>query len=358
MLLTSPLHDVTAAAGAAFDEFAGWSMPRHYGDPHTEYQTARTDCALFDTSHRGKIAVTGKDAASFLHNLSTGDITGMPLGAGCEAFFCNAKAKVIAYALVYHARLADGKSAYWLDVAPGESEKLIKHLDRFLIAEQVEIFDRTLDLAQVHLVGAGATAALARALGDDVPDLDPLLHMERTFGVSVHSHIRRNDCLGVPGYDIVCLSNLAPGLWRVLAGAGAKPAGLDAYELLRVEAGTPEYGIDIDENRYAFDVGRTTQAICYTKGCYLGQEPIVMARDRAGHAPRTLTGLKLSGDGAVARGVKARRNGEDVGWVTSSVSSPKLRCGIALAYLRHGHNEPGTLVEVEERTAVVTALPF
>ena len=162
----------------------------------------------------------------------------------------------------------------------------------------------------------------------------------------------------MPGYDIVCLNDLAPGVWRMLTGAGAKLAGSDAFELLRVEAGTPAYGADIDENRYAFEIGRTAQAISYAKGCYLGQEPIGMARDRAGHAPRTLMGLKLSGDGTAARSVKVRHGEEDAGWVTSSVMSPKLCCAIALAYLRHGHNQPSTLVEVDGRAAEVTALPF
>src|SRR5262245_54566727 len=150
MIIQSPLHDLTAAAGAVFAEAAGWSLPAHYGDPAAEYQYARTDCAVFDASARGKVEVTGKDAASFLHNLCTNDVTGMPLGAGCEAFFCNAKAKVVAHALIYHARRADGASAFWLDVGPGESDKLIKHLDRYLIAEQVELADRTRDFAEVH----------------------------------------------------------------------------------------------------------------------------------------------------------------------------------------------------------------
>jgi len=358
MTIQSPLYDLTAAAGAVFADTAGWSLPAHYGDPVAEYQHARADCAFFDVSARGKAEATGKEAASFLHNLCTNDITGMPLGAGCEAFFCNAKAKVVAHALIYHARRADGAGAFWLDVAAGENDKLVKHLDHYLIAEQVELADRTREFAQVHLAGPTANAVLARALGDAVPDLDRLLHMERTFGVNVHSHIRRNDCLGVPGYDIVCLNELAPGLWRMLTAAGAKPAGTEAFELLRVEAGTPVYGIDIDENRYAFEIGRTAQAISYAKGCYLGQEPIVTARGRASHAPTKPPGLKLSGEGAAARGAKVQHNGEEVGWVTSSVVSPRLGCAVALAYLRHGHNEPGTAVEVDGRRADVTDLPF
>ena len=111
----------------------------------------------------------------------------------------------------------------------------------------------------------------------------------------------------------------------------------------------------------AFDVGRTAQAISYEKGCYLGQEPIVMARDRAGHAPRTLLGLKLAGTQPATRGDKVAHHGEDVGFVTSSVNSPRLGT-IALAYLRHGHQTTGTAVEVRTSSgplaAVVSALPL
>jgi folate-binding protein YgfZ len=214
---------------------------------------------------------------------------------------------------------------------------------------------------QLHLAGPNAPAILARALADEVPDLEPLQHMERTFGVNVNAHIRRHDPLGVVGFDLICLKELAVGLWRMLTGCGAQPAGLDAYELLRVEAGTPVYGADIDENRFAFDIGRTAQAISYEKGCYLGQEPIVMARDRAGHAPRTLLGLKLSGSETAPQGAKVFDKGEEVGYVTSSVLSPRFGA-IALAYLRHGHQSPGLPVQIESggalRNGQVYALPF
>lgn len=331
-------------------------------DPLAEYRRARETCVVFDTSARGKVQVAGKDAASFLHNLCTNDIENLPLGGGCEAFFCNAKAKVIAHALIYHVLLGPEKHAFWMDTAPGIGEKLAKHLDRYLIAEEVELADKSGEFSQLHLVGPNARAVLTRALADDVPDLGSLQHMERTFGASVHSHIRRNDALGLPGYDIVCLNALAPGLWRMLTECGASPAGSEAYELLRVEAGTPEYGKDIDEDRFAFDVGRTPIAISYAKGCYLGQEPIVMARDRSGHAPRTLLGLKLNSDQAVDRLSKVVHGTEEIGFVTSSVVSPRLGCSIALAYLRYGHQTPGTVMEVRTPsgpiTAEVTALPF
>src|SRR5262249_39483021 len=356
----TPLHDVTAKAGAAFAEQAGWQVPAHYGDVQAEYRSAREHAALFDVSHRGKVELTGSDAVAFLNNLCTNDVKGLAVGAGCEAFLATAKAKVVAHVLVYRLLLHGNRPGLWLDVTPGMSEKVLKHLDHYLVSEAVECADRTREFAQLHLCGPEAKAVLARALRDDVPDLGPLQHMMRTFGAGATSHVRRHDPLGLPGYDVVCLRARAETVWQLLTNAGARPAGLEAYEVLRVEAGTPAYGVDIDEERFAFEAGRTKQAICYTKGCYLGQEPIVMARDR-GHANRTLLGLKVAEGGAAPRGARVLRDGNEVGQVTSSVVSPRLGA-IALAYIRRGHQEPGTAVEVEadagQRKAEVAALPF
>src|SRR5262249_13117372 len=95
-----------------------------------DYQNAITGAVFFDRSTRGKLEVSGKDAPSFLHNLCTNDILNMPLGAGCEAFFCTTRAKVVAHALTYHVRLANGQNAFWIDTAAGGNEKLAAHLNR------------------------------------------------------------------------------------------------------------------------------------------------------------------------------------------------------------------------------------
>jgi folate-binding protein YgfZ len=260
--------------------------------------------------------------------------------------------------LIYHVRTT-GRDALWLDVAPGQAGPLLRHLDRYLIAEQVELADRTSDFAQIHLAGPQAKAVLERALGEAVPDLGPLQHMERTLGANATCHVRRHDPLGVPGYDLVCLKARAADVWQRLIDAGAAPAGLDAYDVLRVEAGTPVFGVDIDENRFVVEVGRT-DAISFTKGCYLGQEPIVMARDRAGHVNRAFRGLKLSGGPAAVRSKLLAPDGKEVGVVMSSLVSPRFG-PIALGYVRRGHEKPGTTLAVEPvggQTAVVTELPM
>jgi tRNA-modifying protein YgfZ len=356
----TPLHDLTVKAGAVLIEEAGFLVPDHYGDPAREYEQVRSQCGLFDLSHRSKVELTGAEAGMFLHNLCTNDITNLALGAGCEAFLTTSKAKVVAHLLVYHVQLHDARDALWLDLAPGLAEKIIQHLDHYLISEQVEFADRTREFAHLHLAGPTATQVLERALVDDVPELAELQHMIRTFGANDTAHVRRHSPLGVPGYDIVCLRGRAQNIWQMVQRAGGKPAGLQALQTLRVEAGTPVQGIDLDENTFAPEVGRTAQAICYTKGCYLGQEPVVMARDR-GQINRTLLGLKLT-TGPAPRGALVYREGKEVGRVTSSVQSPLLGTGVALAYLRRGNWDAGTGVEVaagdQRHPAVVVALPF
>ena len=120
--------------------------------------------------------------------------------------------------------------------------------------------------------------------------------------------------------------------------------GREACEILRIEAGLPRKGADIDENTFAPEVGRIAETICYTKGCYLGQESIVMAHDR-GQVNRTLVGVKLRTP--VPHDSRLFAGDKEVGRVTSSVFSPRLGTTLGLAYVRRGHQEPGTKMEVE-----------
>jgi glycine cleavage system aminomethyltransferase T len=153
----SPLHELTASAGAVFAEDAGWLMPLHYGDPLSEHAHACHHAALFDVSHRDKIEVAGTDAVDFLHNLCTNDIKKLPAGSACEAFLCTQAARVVAHMHIYHL-----PPALWLDLAPGQSDKVMKHLRRYIISEDVTLADRTREYAQLHLAGPeAATVHLA-----------------------------------------------------------------------------------------------------------------------------------------------------------------------------------------------------
>ena len=359
MASPTPLADLHRAAGATFTELAGFDVPAHFGDADREYHAALAGTGLFDRSPTGKVEVSGKDAPAFLHNLCTNDINGLPLGGGCEAYFCDHRAKVLAHALVYHV-LSAGRHAFWLEATPGFNDKVLKHLDKHLISEAVGLADHTDQFAQLHLAGPKAKATLEAALGEPVPDLAEFQHMERTFGSSATCSIRRHDPLGLPGFDLVCLNDRAEGVWRLLRAAGAAPAGERVWETLRIEAGTPVYGLDIGEERFVMELARAGRAVSYAKGCYLGQEPIVMARDRAGFVNRAFLGVKVLDGDPLPPGTKLYRDAAEVGQITSSVQSPRLGAALALGYIRRGHQEPGLRLDAETPSGrqSVEVLPF
>src|SRR5262245_64682433 len=118
-----------------------------------DYLAATTTAALFDTSSAGKLELTGPDAPMFLGNLCTNDVKNLPLGGGCEAYFCDSRAKVQFQSRIYHVRLGDGQHAMWVETTPGRNAELVKYLDRYLISEQVEIADVTDQFGQMHLAG-------------------------------------------------------------------------------------------------------------------------------------------------------------------------------------------------------------
>jgi folate-binding protein YgfZ len=355
----TPLAETEARAGAVFVEDAGWLLPAHYGDAAGEYQHARNDAVVFDVSHRGKVEITGADAPSFLHNLCTNDILNLAAFAGCEAFLTTGQAKIVARALVYQIPVQGGIKSFWLDLDPGMATKVVGHLDHFLISERVELADRTAGYAQLHLAGPQALAVLRQAFGD-IPELAELRLAVGDFGTGTYQ-VRRQDALCLPGYVILCHPEQGEQLWSAIVTAGGRPAGLKTYEVLRIEAGTPRDGVDLDENTLPQESGRTDRAISFTKGCYIGQETIARIRTY-GHVNRTLVGLRLDGTGPVARGCRVRSGSTEVGQVTSSVDSPRLGTAIALAFVRRGQQEPGTALEVvgeaDVRRAEVVALPF
>jgi folate-binding protein YgfZ len=290
---------------------------------------------VFDLSSYGKIELAGPDARIFLHNLCTQDVKNLAVGTSCEAFLTNPKARVIAHVWITCRQEDD----VWLDMVAGQADKVMQHLDHYLISERVELFDRTKEYSLLRLVGAEASALLSRR------SITPM---------------RRHRLLGLDGYDLFCPVGDCEGLRQSLVNAGAAPGDAAAYQTLRIEAGLPEYGIDIDENRLAMEVNRTAQAICYTKGCFLGQETIVMARDR-GQVNRLLMGVKVADAMPLVPGTKLFRANEEVGQVTSSAMSPRFSV-IGLVYLRRGSWDAGTELTVEAATAgrgaVVCSLPF
>jgi folate-binding protein YgfZ len=163
------------------------------------------------------------------------------------------------------------------------------------------------------------------------------------------------------GFDLIVNSDQTGDLWAALQAAGARPVGYKALETLRIEAGLPRYGVDMDETNIVTETG-LDDAVSYTKGCYVGQEIIARIKYR-GHVAKKLSGLLFAAEVKVAVGATIKsRDGKDIGRTTSVANSPRLGRTIALGYLKYDYLAAGSVVKVvdgdEEIPAEVTELPF
>jgi folate-binding protein YgfZ len=320
---------------------ARWSRdtigpPDDFGDVAAEYRAATETCALIDLTDRGQLELTGRDRASFLHNFCTQDIKRLPAGMGAEAFLTTIKGRILGHVLVFA-----GEDALWLDSVPGSVPALIAHLDRYLITEDVQLADRSGDWGEFALVGPQAAHRV-----------DSLLPGSGTFAPLQHGHahgiaVRRFSFTRGPGWLVGAARDRLASLWTDLVKAGVTPCGRSAFEALRIEAVFPTYGVDLTEDHLAQEAGRTREAISFTKGCYLGQEPIARI-DALGHTNRELRGIELSDETVPAVGAKVYdTGGKEVGTVSSAALSPVRQRGVALGTLRREVCSPGTPLQVD-----------
>jgi folate-binding protein YgfZ len=330
------------------------------GEGSAENFAARRTAAFFDHADSGWIELSGPDAKLFLHNLATNDVQDLSAGQGREIFLTNHKARVVGHGIVGCYRQGDA-DVLLLEVDPSRKDGVLKHLNHYLISEQVELIDRTGQIARLTLLGPDTAAHVAALTGMTVNDLATWQHLPAQNPLESAWHIRRQGFVTPPGFDLIAPTNQLAPLRSALVERGVKPATPETWETLRIEAGWPAFGHELDENRFVVETGRIEQAISYTKGCYLGQEPIVMARDR-GQVNRQLRGLVFDGTAPVPMGTKLMQGEIEIVRVTSSAFSPSLGKAIALAYLYRGHQEPGTVftfsIDGVVRTATASLLPL
>ncbi|HEY4307808.1 MAG TPA: glycine cleavage T C-terminal barrel domain-containing protein [Pirellulales bacterium] len=337
------------AAGATY-EATDNATPRNFGDTAAEYAVLSSAVGLVDLSDRTQIELTGADRQSFLHNLSTNEVRRLATGAGCEAFLCNVQGHTLALVNIFC-----GAETLVIETVPGEEAKLLKHLDKYLIREKVELHGRSEPWAELLLAGPRAESLLqgsANAL------------LQRTFDsvtgqlANVPVSIRRVDFTQPTGFLISCDRTLAGDLWKHLRDAGARPCGREAFEIARIEAGTPFYGRDLTDGNLPQELARDARAISFTKGCYIGQETVARL-DALGHVNRTLCGVRFAGPEVPPVGIEFTDDaGKSLGQVTSAAFSPRLNAPLALAYVRRGSNAPGTKIATAAGPAEVISLPI
>ena len=348
------LHDAHERLGVRFAEAEGLPVPLDYGDPAAEHEAVRERAGLIDRSERGKIEVTGKDRATFLHGLVSNDVKGLAPGQGCETALLDVHGKVTAL-LAIHCL----PERLMLETDRQLAGPLLAGIDRYLFSERAELEDVTPAWGILTVAGPAARKTVEQAVGAAVPDLSRWQHVVMPWeGMEIR--VVRTDETREEGYDLWASTDGLDRLWERLRESGARPVGRAAWDVLRVEAGVVRYGVDVDAATILLEAP-LPESYSLNKGCYLGQEVIARITYR-GHVNRKIVGFRFAAARVPPAGAPVLVEGKDVGRITSAVLSPALGVALALGFLRREHHEPGTRVEVQDGgellSAEVAALPF
>lgn len=314
---------------------------RHLDD---EYAALTNGAALIDLAPRSRVELTGPDRASFLHNLCTNDIKRLTPGAGCEAFLLNARGHVLAYVLV----ICRPESLV-LETVPGEAAAIISHLDRYLIRERVELHDRGGAWREWLLAGPTAVDIL-RGLAGEPPGV--MLDGLECSLAGAPTTVVKAPFTEPDGFLLITSNEAGAKVEQALKQAGAVPCTEATLDVARIENGFPFYGRDMTDKNLPQEVARDQTAISFKKGCYLGQETVARI-DALGHVNKVLCGLRFSGSRVPEPGLQVFAAGQSVGQVTSAVYSPRLSAPLAMAYVRRGSHQPGTILESDAGAAEV-----
>lgn len=311
------------------------------------YATIVDGCGLLDRSERGKLALTGPDAKSFLHGQVTNDVEGLTEGEGCYAAFLTPKGKMLG-----DVRILDAGAELLLDTERTALQELFNMIRRFSIGYDVQLHKRTLERGLLSLVGPEAGDVLAGTDADGRFELPAAEHSHAAVDLDgLPARAIRTDV----GIDLLCEAGVTARLRVALERRGAVPVAEEIVEILRVERGRPRYGVDLDDSVIPEEAGLNERAVSFTKGCYVGQETVARLHYR-GRPNRHLRGLRLSEP--VPAGAELRLGGRTVGRLTSVAESPRFGT-IGLALIRR-EAQPGARLVAGEggATAVVCELPF
>lgn len=305
-----------------------------------QYRQLREECGLLDRSDRGKLVVSGPDAAEYLQGQLTNDVEALDVGEGQYAALLDRKGHMQADMRV----LRPAEEKIWIDTEPEPLPVVRRHLEMYSIGREVEVADMSDERAILSLIGPRAVEIAGTAA------LPP--------NACATTSVAGTECLAVgtrDGIDLIAPAGETDRLRGALLAAGAVAVSPAAAEILRIEAGVPRFGAEMGGETMPAEAGIVEDAVSFTKGCYIGQETVARLHYK-GRPNRHLRGLRLSAP--VEPGAELRLGEKEVGRLGGTAVSPALG-PIGLAIVRR-EAEPGTELAVGEDgvTARVTDLPF
>ncbi|MCW5961430.1 MAG: folate-binding protein YgfZ [Pyrinomonadaceae bacterium] len=317
----------------------------------TEYAAVReTGAGFIDFPGRGIIEVSGGEAEMFLTGLITNDVKNLESGRWMYAAFPNAQGRLLAVVKVWKLN-----ESYYFETEAETYETVLKNLERFTLAGDFRVRDMTSEFTCFSVQGVEMPK-----FSFDLPAENRVVKTELNG-----SELIVLNCADIGKYGFYCFVNNSAieDVRAMLRDAGIVPVSDQAFEVLRIEAGLPHYGVDMDETTVVPEIG-IDGLISYSKGCYIGQEVIARIHFR-GHVAKQLTGLVFedlpepdaSHEGLAGAEIKTPDD-KNAGKITSFAYSPTLKKQIALGYVRYAFLEEGTQLTTGDSKLTVKSLPF
>src|SRR5215831_1932207 len=349
----TPLYEPQKALGAKFDVFFGWEMAARYKDAGEagEHEHVREHVGLIDLSSHGAVLVGGKESVQFLNGLVTNDVKILSAGHGIRAAFLTGHGKVKALC-----RILGLDDQYLVINDPQTHKKVWDYVFPFTYAGDFKAEDASAQYRILSVQGPAALSVMKEVCFEPIPALGEHDWVKTIVG-GQEVIVARASHTGEIGYDLLVPQEGIGDVWDFLLMKGEfhsiRPFGFAALDTLRIEAGIPVYGVDVDESNMMLETG-LNDAVSFDKGCYTGQEAVAMATYR-GHVSKRLSGLVIQGDVAPKRHDPVVKDGKEIGFVTSALRSLSLGSVIALAYAKYGFFDPGNSVAVQTGSTTLSA---
>jgi len=352
------MYELHKELGARFTEFGGWEMPVRYTTIKEEHMAVRENAGVFDLSHMGEIRVKGKDAVSFLGYVLPSRVKSVKVGKAVYTPMLNENAGIVDDLIFY--RIAEDE--YLLIVNAANVEKDFAHLAKHAGEKEVEIIDESAQWSLVALQGPKAESILSKVV--EGVDVKEITFFGFAFGkiAGMDVSIARTGYTGEDGFEILVQWDKGPDLMKILLDAGKDegvlPCGLGARDSLRLEAGFPLYGEDMDESITPVEAN-LMRFIRMKKKDFLGKEALQRKIEEDPLLRRT--GIVMLDRAIPRHGNKIYKDSKEIGYVSSGTFGPVVGAGVAQVYIPYTLEE-GTEIMVEIRgklhPAKVVGLPI
>jgi aminomethyltransferase len=343
------LYDQHVSLGASFTDFGGWQMPVRYSSDLAEHHSVRNAAGLFDISHMAEIFISGHDAARFLDLSLVGTASAIRLGKAKYSLICNESGGIIDDLIVY--RLAE--TEYLIIANAGNRISVREALEARADAFEVSINDASDDYGLLAIQGPSAKEILQLLTETDLSKLS-YYSIAPALINTIEVFICRTGYTGEDGFELLVRNSAVTELWQLLLHTGKSydlvPAGLACRDTLRLEAGMPLYGHELNQDVNPFEAGLGKVVKFDRSDVFVGRSALEPLADSS--VNRKLVGLVGEGKRAARADYEIYSNDESqevVGAITSGVLSPTLGFPIAMAFVEAKYSEPDTKLSVDVR---------